>query len=195
VTAVTRRPARHRVSRLVSRSASQPVNRSASRSAGHRVSRLVSRSASGTGTARVRDRGSISLFLSIFAIAVFALLALLVDGGTALNAKMRAADIAEQAARAAANQVDVADLRSPDPTVVIGPGACAAAARIVAQYQVTSHTSASVTVCHALPGATKATVEVSVRTSPVIPLMFGSFPMRATASAYPACGITQGGQC
>lgn len=159
------------------------------------IRRFVSRHPSRSAAARPRDRGSISLFLSIFAIAVFALLALLVDGGTALNAKMRAADIAEQAARAAANQVDVADLRSPQPTVVIGPGACAAAASIVAQYQVTSHTSASLTVCHAIPGTTEATVEVSVRTSPVIPLMFGSFPMTATASAYPACGITNGGQC
>jgi Flp pilus assembly protein TadG len=142
-----------------------------------------------------RDRGSVSLFLSIFAIAAFVLLALLVDGGTALNAKMRAADIAEQAARAAANQVDVADLRSPQPTVVIGPGACAAAVSIVAQYKVTSHTTASVTNCDAPPGTTKATVEVSVQTSPVIPLLFGSFTMTASASAYPACGITQGGQC
>lgn len=146
-------------------------------------------------TGQPRDRGSVSLFLSIFALAAFVLLALLVDGGMALNAKMRAADIAEQAARAAANQVDVADLRSPNPTVVIGPGACAAATAIVAQYKVTSHTTASVTMCDAIPGTTRATVEVSVRTSPVIPLIFGSFPMTATASAYPACGITQGGQC
>lgn len=156
---------------------------------------MIRRVAHRSATGQPRDRGSISLFLSIFAIAVFALLALLVDGGIALNAKMRAADIAEQAARAAANQVNVADLRSPDPTVVIGPGACAAAQRIVSQYQVTSHTAASLTVCHAIPGATKATVEVSVRTSPVIPLLFGSFGMSATASAYPACGITHGGQC
>lgn len=141
------------------------------------------------------DRGSIALYLSIFTIAAFALLVLLVDGGMAINAKERAADIAEQAARAAANQVDVADLRAPDPTVVIGPGACAAAARIVAQYQVTSHTSAAMGECDALPGAAKATVYVSVQTTPVIPLLFGSFTMTADASAYPACGITQGGQC
>jgi Flp pilus assembly protein TadG len=141
------------------------------------------------------DRGSIALYLSIFTIAAFALLVLLVDGGMAINAKERAADIAEQAARAAANQVDVDDLRAPDPTVVIGPGACAAAQRIVAQYQVASHTSAAMGTCDALPGAAEATVYVSVRTTPVIPLLFGSFTMTADASAYPACGITQGGQC
>jgi Flp pilus assembly protein TadG len=142
-----------------------------------------------------RDRGSISLFLAIFAVAAFALLALLVDGGTAINAKERAADIAEQAARAAANQIDVADLRSGDAQVMIGPGACAAAASTVAQYQAASHLAASVGSCDAPVGATSATVRVSVRTTPLIPLIFGNFTMTASATAYPACGITQGGQC
>ena len=142
-----------------------------------------------------RDRGSISLYLAIFAIAIFALLALLVDGGTAINARERAADIAEQAARAAANQVDVADLRSGNPQIMIGPGACERAAGVVAEYQVTSHTSALIRSCDAEVGATSATVKVSVRTSPLIPLIFGNFTMTASATAYPACGITQGGQC
>ena len=116
------------------------------------------------------------------------------DGGTAINARERAADIAEQAARAAANQVDVADLRAGDSQIMIGPGACDAAASIVEQYQVTSHTSASMRSC-AGSGLPFATVQVSVRTSPLIPLMFGNFTMTASATAYPACGITQGGQC
>jgi Flp pilus assembly protein TadG len=141
------------------------------------------------------DRGSISLFLAIFTVAAFALLALLVDGGTAINAKERAADIAEQAARAAANQIDVADLRSLAPSVVIGPGACQAAENIVAQYQLTSHTSASIKSCNAPVGATFATIQVSVHTTPTLPFFFGNFSMTASATAYPACGITQGGQC
>jgi Flp pilus assembly protein TadG len=144
---------------------------------------------------RPHDRGSISLFLAIFAVAAFALLALLVDGGTAINAKERAADIAEQAARAAANQIDVNGLRSGNPKVVIGPGACVAADSTVAQYQTASHLAASVAICHAPVGATLATVQVSVQTKPLIPLIFGNFTMTASATAYPACGITQGGQC
>jgi len=142
-----------------------------------------------------RDRGSISLYLSIFAIAIFALLALLVDGGTAINARERAADIAEQAARAAANQVDVADLRAGDAQIMIGPGACYAARSVVSQYQTTSHTSAKMANCDAEVGSTSATIQVSVHTSPLIPLIFGNFTMTASATAYPACGITQGGQC
>jgi Flp pilus assembly protein TadG len=142
-----------------------------------------------------RDRGSISLYLSVFTLAVFALLVLLVDGGTAINARERAADIAEQAARAVANQVDVADLRSGNPQVTIAAGACAEAGSIVAQYQVASHTAASVKGCALNAEATAATVEVSVKTTPLIPLIFGNFTMTASATATPVCGITQGGQC
>jgi len=141
------------------------------------------------------DRGSISLYLAIFGIAAFALLALLVDGGTALNAKERAADIAEQAARAAANQISVAGLRAANPVVVLGPGACQAATSLVGRYPVGSHTTASLTGCNAPAGATVATVGVSVTTAPVFPFFFGSFTMTSTASATPVCGITQGGQC
>lgn len=141
------------------------------------------------------DRGSISLYLAIFGIAAFALLALLVDGGTAINAKERAADIAEQAARAAANQISVTGLRAANPVVQLGPGACQAAAGLVGQYPLGSHTTASMTSCNAPAGATAATVAVSVTTTPVFPFFFGSFTMTSTATAMPVCGITQGGQC
>lgn len=141
------------------------------------------------------DRGSISLYLAIFAIAAFALLALLVDGGTAINAKERAADIAEQAARAAANQVSVTGLRAASPVVQLGPGACQAAAGLVGQYPVGSSTSATMTSCNAPAGATLATVSVSVTTTPVFPFFINSFTMTSTATARPVCGITQGGQC
>lgn len=141
------------------------------------------------------DRGSISLYLAIFGIAAFALLALLVDGGTAINAKERAADIAEQAARAAANQISVTGLRAANPVVQLGPGACQAAASLVGQYPLGSHTTASMTSCSAQVGSTVATVAVTVTTTPVFPFFFGSFTMTSTASATPVCGITQGGQC
>jgi len=57
------------------------------------------------------DRGSVSLWLVIFAFTTIALLVLVVDGGQTMNAKSRAADIAEQAARAAADDVNVGQLR------------------------------------------------------------------------------------
>src|SRR5260370_11809677 len=72
---------------------------------------------------RAGDRGSVALWVIIFTFAVLVLVALIVDGGQLMNAKERAADVAEQAARAAANDVNVADLRAG--TVPIDPGACA----------------------------------------------------------------------
>ncbi len=66
--------------------------------------RLVSRLGS--------DRGSAALFVAIFAPAIIFMAGLVIDGGAALEAKQRAADSAEQAARAAAGQCDVGLLRS-----------------------------------------------------------------------------------
>jgi uncharacterized membrane protein len=58
------------------------------------------------------ERGSAALFVAIFAPAMIFMAGLVIDGGAALEAKQRASDIAEQAARAAAGQCDVAKLRS-----------------------------------------------------------------------------------
>ena len=58
------------------------------------------------------DRGSAALFLAIFAPAMIFLAGLVIDGGGALEARQRAADTAEQAARAASNECDVELLRS-----------------------------------------------------------------------------------
>jgi Putative Flp pilus-assembly TadE/G-like len=64
------------------------------------------------GWLRMRaDRGSTALFVAVFAPAIIFMAGLVIDGGAALEAKQRAADIAEQAARAAAGQCDVAKLR------------------------------------------------------------------------------------
>ena len=57
------------------------------------------------------DRGSVTLFVIFFTITVLVLASLLVDLGNAVNAQERAADLAEQAARAAANTIDLASLR------------------------------------------------------------------------------------
>jgi hypothetical protein len=60
---------------------------------------------------------------------------------------------------------------------------------------VTGHTIAHMTGCQAPVGGTTATVFVSIQTSPVFPVFFGTFNMSSHASATPVCGITQGGQC
>ena len=109
-------------------------------------------------------------------------------------------DIAGQAARAAADTIDLQALRSRG-AAVIGPGACAAAASLVKSYgrllgngldKVTSTTMVS---CSAPQGSDRATVLVSVSTRPLVPGILTAFHESAQASATPECGINQGAPC
>ena len=58
------------------------------------------------------DTGSVSAFVVLLIVAVFALLGLVVDGGTAMSAQQSAFDEAEQAARTGAGAVSVSALRN-----------------------------------------------------------------------------------
>ena len=58
------------------------------------------------------ERGSITVFVVVFAIAVVFLTGLILDGGIALNARERAVDMAGQAARAAAGDIDLTTLEA-----------------------------------------------------------------------------------
>jgi len=133
-----------------------------------------------------RERGSVTVFTVVFALAVMFLLALVIDGGIAMNAKQRAADIAGQAARAAADTVNLATLRST---------------RLVGTYAqklstgVDRVTGTAMVSCVAPPGGRVATVQVTVSTSPLVPGVFGAFHETASANATTQCGITQGGAC
>jgi putative Flp pilus-assembly TadE/G-like protein len=146
------------------------------------------------------ERGSATVFTAVFAIAVIFLLALILDGGSALNAKERAMDIAGQAARAAADTIDLQVLRSSG-AAVIGPGACAAAGSLVKSYGqrlgngLDRVTSTTMVRCTAPPGSDRATVLVSVSTRPLVPGILTAFHESAQASATPECGINQGAPC
>lgn len=61
--------------------------------------------------ARRRDRGAIGAFVAVIALPLIGLIGLVYDGGLALEGRQRALDLAEQAARAAANQCDLTVLR------------------------------------------------------------------------------------
>jgi Flp pilus assembly protein TadG len=151
---------------------------------------------------RSGERGSISVFTAVFAFAVLLLVGLLVDGGDALNGRARAADIAEQAARAAATDLSLQSLRSNAGTVTIdwadtmgNGGPCAIAQRTVDAYKKDFNrvTSAQMTCARGTlgnPGDPHgATVTVQVTVDPVIPLPFlGTMTLTATQSATAACG-------
>jgi hypothetical protein len=81
---------------------------------------------------QARQRGSAALFVAIFAPAMIFMAGLVIDGGSALEARQRAADTAEQAARAAGNECDEALLRSASECRLLpGPRLRSAAARYI----------------------------------------------------------------
>lgn len=84
------------------------------------------------GMTRRRERGSMSVFTVLFSVVVFMLAGLLVDGGAAINARLRAADIAEQAARAGADKIDIDHLRETGETRLLDQGeVCARAQELI----------------------------------------------------------------
>jgi Flp pilus assembly protein TadG len=146
-----------------------------------------------TKQSRVADRGSVTIFLVVFTLAALALASLIVDGGTVLNTEERAADIAQQAARAGANQLNIQALRAG--TVAVDPvTGCAAANVIVQQYATANNVDVTGHTCTGT-GAL-VTVTVTVTSRPVILQAFGSFSKTATETANVVCGsATQRGNC
>jgi type II secretory pathway pseudopilin PulG len=140
------------------------------------------------------ERGSVTVFVVSFTLVALALASLLVDVGNAVNAQERAADLAEQAARAAANAIDVADLRSG--TVAIDQTrACADASNLIQAYAAASRVEAAMTGPCTYPSPRQVTVYVSVTTAPLVSTFFGRFAMKAHETACAEFGITQGVGC
>jgi Flp pilus assembly protein TadG len=146
-----------------------------------------------------RDRGSVAVFTVVFAIAVVFLTALILDGGIAMNARERATDIAGQAARAAAGDIDVAALRTSGQAH-IGPGACTIANQTVQAYAqadsggVDKVTTATMVSCDAPQGAQQATIIVRITTQPFVGVL-GGFTETGKDSAITQCGVNVGGEC
>ncbi|MGQ4356580.1 pilus assembly protein TadG-related protein [Streptomyces drozdowiczii] len=74
------------------------------------------------------DAGGVELFMPIMAIAIFVMLGLVVDGAGALNSNSKATYTAQEAARAAAQQIDPAQAITGE-AIVVDPDAAAGAAQ------------------------------------------------------------------
>ena len=147
----------------------------------------------------LRDRGSVAVFTLVFAIAVVSLTALILDGGIAMNARERATDIAGQAARAAAGDIDVGALQTTG-RAEIAQGACAIADQLVQRYAqldsggVDKVDTAIMVSCAAPAGSEQATVIVQITTQPLVGVL-GGFTETGQESAVAECGIAQGQEC
>lgn len=74
------------------------------------------------------DAGQVTAFVTVLVVALLALGGLVLDGGLALSAKMQALDAAQAAARAGAQQLDLATYRATN-TARLDPTRAANAAR------------------------------------------------------------------
>ena len=131
------------------------------------------------------DRGAMSAFVVVLVVALLLLAGLVVDGGRAVNARALALDDAEQAARAGANQVDLAHLRQTGQVRLDrGEAERAARAFLVAR----GYDGGSVQVA---PDGNSVTVEVSdhVRTVLLSLALVDDFTVEGTATARAAVGI------
>ena len=107
-----------------------------------------------------RDRGSLVLYMLPMAFVLLMFAGLVFDGGTALAARGRAADLAAQAARAGANALDTTSLRTGTPVVLrVDPIAAQTAGQRVltsagATGTITVHDTDEVTVTARVPART-----------------------------------------
>lgn len=133
-------------------------------------------------TGRATDSGSATIFVVGFAVVLFAGAGLAIDGGRAINARDKATDVAEQAARAGADQLDQDALRNRG-AVVLDQGAARARA------------DSFVTVAGYVPTTTTAASSVTVRASATYRtallgiIGINSIDVSGTATATPAIGI------
>lgn len=135
------------------------------------------------------ERGSATVFVIGFAIVLFLCAGLVIDGGLAINKRMRIADDAEQAARIGADSIDAAELRRTE-TLVIDEQ--------LARQRITGYLgdlgyggdnwSADIR-------ADRVTVSLNDSSKTYILDLFGvRFPVRASAEAVPDTGQDDAGQ-
>ena len=132
-----------------------------------------------------RDAGSVAMFTAIFAIAAFALAGLLIDGGSAINERQRIYGIAESAARAGADNVDVPYLKETGEVRIQVAGACRRVEDIVAQYD----GEVELAQCDASDERVAVTLNKVVRTTLLQIVGFNDFELTATMSAHPQDGV------
>lgn len=129
------------------------------------------------------DRGSAAILVVVFALTVIALAAFVVDGGLAISNRERAADIAEQAARYAAQDLDEDAIRAGAGGAPINTANCDARVReFVRHYDLTSAEVAGAHCVRARTSETQVVVQVLVDYRPLFSSVFTS-SVRVTGEA------------
>jgi Flp pilus assembly protein TadG len=128
------------------------------------------------------DAGNASIILVLITPAIFGVAGLVVDGGRALNARQQAANQAEQAARAAADAVDVDAIRTGAGLAIDPLAARRAAERYLAAAGATGRVSLG-------PQSVTVTVKASTQTAFFAVIGVTHISVIGTATARPARGV------
>jgi Flp pilus assembly protein TadG len=130
-----------------------------------------------------RDSGSLTMMLVLLVVAMLAVAGLVIDGGRKLNATQEAAAIAQEAARAGAEQVNTSAAYGSGTYKVDVPRALAAAHAYLADAGYSGAVSAS-------GDKIRVTVRVIVRTVVLSLIGIESFRSTGTAVASLVTGVT-----
>jgi Flp pilus assembly protein TadG len=130
------------------------------------------------------QEGSITAFVVLALVALFVLMGLVVDGGSALTAEQAASDEAQQAARAGAGALSVDALRSG--MLQLNPAAAVASAEaftVAAGHPGTASVSS---------GVVTVSIHYRIQTSLLGLVGINTLPVSAAASAVDVEGVTEG---
>jgi Flp pilus assembly protein TadG len=139
------------------------------------------------GVGRTREAGSATVFVIGFAVILLAMAGLVVDGGLALNARQRATDDVEQAARAGSQHLDLVALRQ-DGVVKIDSDAARTAA---VDFLIARGYSSGIAV-DADAGQVTVSATIVQKTTMLSLIHIDQFTIRASGQARPSVGINAG---
>ena len=133
------------------------------------------------------DRGAVSIIIVLLAGAFFGLAGLVWDGGRAITARQHAADLAEQAARAGADDLDLTAIRDDGVGNIDVPRATVDACHYV-------HVASPDSGCTATATGQAVTVRVTTHTPTALLGIIGvsSFTTHGYASASAVRGVITG---
>ncbi len=152
---------------------------------GQRIRRISTRDIEGRGPAAwTTDLGSITAFVALMLVAIFALMGLVVDGGSDLSAHQSAVDEAEQAARAGAGALSVAALRTG--SLQLDPAQAVIAAE---RFTESAGHPGTATVSG---GTVTVVVHYRIRTQILGIIGLSTLPVSASASALNVQGVVVG---
>ncbi len=130
------------------------------------------------------EQGSATVFVIGFAIVLFLCAGLVIDGGLAINKRMRIADDAEQAARIGADSIDVAEFRRTEALVIDQQ----LANQRIAGYMSDLGYGGGNWTADVQQGRVSVSVTDSSKTY-ILDLFGVEFPVRASAEAVPDTGL------